>query len=64
MEMRPSGPLAIPPGGTLTLAPGGLHLMFTSVTAPFTEGETIPVTLHFEHGGDIDLDMPMRRAAP
>ncbi len=64
MEMRSAGPLPIPPGGTLTLAPNGLHIMFTNVTAPFTEGETIPVTLHFEHGGDIDVNMPVRRAAP
>src|SRR5262249_31402319 len=53
MEMRPAGDLPIPPGGTLTLAPNSLHLMFNGVTAPFTEGETIPVTLHFDRGGDI-----------
>ncbi len=64
MEMRPAGMLAIPPGGALTMAPNGLHIMFTNVTAPFTEGETIPVTLHFDHGGDIEVSMPVRRTPP
>jgi len=64
MAMRPAGALVIPPGGTLTLAPGGLHLMFNGITAPFAEGDTIAVTLHFDHGGDVSVNLPVRRAAP
>ena len=64
MQMRSAGELPIPPGGTLTLAPSSLHLMFTNVTAPFAVGETIPVTLHFERGGDVDAALPVRAGAP
>ncbi len=64
MQMRPAGELLIPPGGSLTLAPGGYHLMFTNPTPPFTLGESVPVTLHFEHGGDVAASLPVRTAAP
>ena len=63
MQMRPAGELAIPAGGVLTLSPNGLHLMFNDVTSPFTDGETIPLQLHFEHGGDVDVAMPVRAGA-
>lgn len=53
------GGLAIPAGETVTLAPGGYHLMFMQVTAPFAEGDTVTVTLHFEHQGDVDLMLPV-----
>ena len=61
MQMRPAGPLNISAGGALTLAPGGLHLMFMGVAPPFAEGETIPVTLRFEHAGDVTVSLPVRR---
>ena len=64
MEMRPAGEIIIPAGGTLTLAPGGLHLMFMNVSPPFALGDTIPVTLHFEHGGDVDAPLPVRAPTP
>lgn len=63
MTMRPAGELPIPAGGTLTLAPGGLHLMFTNVATPFKEGESVPLTLHFEHGGDVETTLPVERRA-
>ena len=63
MRMRPvAGGLAIPAGATVTLSPGGgLHLMFMGVTQPFVEGETIPVTLTFEHAGDVAVELRVRR---
>jgi copper(I)-binding protein len=55
MTMRPlDGGLAIPPGGTVTLAPGGNHIMFVGLTAPFEEGQRIPVSLNFERSGRLD----------
>ncbi|HYD88022.1 MAG TPA: copper chaperone PCu(A)C [Vitreimonas sp.] len=64
MRMRAvEGGLAVPAGETVTLAPGGLHLMFFEVTQPFTDGESIPVTLRFERAGEIAVSMPVRRAA-
>ena len=55
------GGLTIPPGETAFFQPGGLHLMFTGVAEPFTVGEEIPVTLHFEHAGDRDALLAVRR---
>jgi copper(I)-binding protein len=55
MTMRPlDGGLAIPPGGAITLAPGGNHIMFVGLTAPFEEGQRIPVSLNFERSGRLD----------
>lgn len=61
MQMRAISALDLPVGATVSLAPGGNHLMFEGVTAPFTEGDVIPVTLHFEHAGDINVNLPARR---
>jgi copper(I)-binding protein len=63
MRMRPAEALSIAPGGVLELAPGGAHLMFFDVTAPFVDGEQIPVTLSFERAGEIDVTLPVRRSA-
>ena len=48
--------LPIPPDQTVTLAPGGDHIMFVGLTAPFEEGQRIPVALRFERAGRIDVD--------
>lgn len=64
MRMRAVDRLAIGPGQDVELGPGGMHLMFYGVTAPFTEGETIPVRLTFEAAGAIDVSLPVRHAAP
>ena len=55
MQMRPTGPLAIPAGGTLTLSPAGTHIMFTGLRRGFKKGETIPGTLTFEHAGPVPV---------
>lgn len=62
MQMRAVERLVIPAGGSLELAPSGRHLMFFGVTQPFAEGETIPVTLTFEHAGTIEVALPVQRA--
>jgi copper(I)-binding protein len=51
MEMRPVGPLTIAPGKSVVLAPSGYHLMLTGLKAPLKEGQTVPVTLIFDHAG-------------
>mgnify|MGYP000440745100 CR=1 FL=1 len=64
MRMRAvEGGLSVPAGETVALAPGGLHLMFFGVTQPLVEGESIPVTLTFANAGDIEVSLPVRRAA-
>ncbi len=63
MTMREmEGGLEVPAGSTLELKPGGYHVMFMKITAPFVEGETIPVTLTFEKAGSVDITMPVAKA--
>jgi len=57
MRMRAVTSLPVPAHGNVTLAPSGRHLMFFGVTQPFTPGESIPVTLHFEHAGDVQATL-------
>jgi len=61
MQMRPVTDLVIPGGGEVILAPGGRHLMFYDVTAPFTEGESVPIQLTFANAGEINVSLPVRR---
>ena len=60
-RMRPAGRLAIPAGETLRLAPGGYHIMFMGLSTPFVAGEKIPVTLIFEHAGEIEVSFAVER---
>ncbi len=61
MNMRavPDG-VALAPGAPVSLAPGGLHIMFMDITAPFVDGETVPVTLTFTNAPPVTLDFPVR----
>lgn len=58
MQMRalPDG-LTIPAGATVELKPGGYHIMFMALKKPLTEGETLAVTLEFEHAGAVEVPM-------
>ncbi|SDH86693.1 Copper(I)-binding protein [Bradyrhizobium sp. Rc2d] len=56
MTMRPlDNGLVIAPGQSLSLAPGGGHLMFIGLDAPLRVGDEVPVTLSFEHAGDVTV---------
>jgi copper(I)-binding protein len=63
MRMREVKGYEIPAGGTLELKPGGAHLMFVDVRKPFSEGESIPVTLRFERSGEKKVDFRVGRGA-
>lgn len=47
--------LPIPAGATVVLAPGGYHVMFMDLQAPLVEGESVAVTLTFEHAGPVTV---------
>ena len=64
MQMRSVASVQIPAHGSVTLEPSGTHLMFNGVTAPFAEGEQIPVQLTFQHAGAISVELPVSRSAP
>jgi len=58
MRMRPViGGLVVPPGGKVRLAPGGLHLMLIGLRAPLLAEDLIPMTLHFEGGLNINIEL-------
>ncbi len=49
-------------GATLELAPGGKHVMLMTPVAGVAVGDTIAVTLRFERGGEIEIEVPVREA--
>lgn len=61
MTMRPlEGGLAIAPGHSVQLAPGGGHLMFEGLKAPLQQGDQVPVTLSFEHAGEVTVTLDVQ----
>lgn len=50
---------AIAAGETVFLQRGGNHVMLMGLTAPFEQGKTIPLTLTFEHSGEIEIEVPV-----
>ena len=52
MRMRMLASLPIPAGKRLKLLPGGTHIMLAPLTAPLKSGETLELTLRFEHVGE------------
>jgi periplasmic copper chaperone A len=61
MTMRPiEGGLSIEPGATVKFAPGGHHLMFLGLETPLKQGGQVPVTLTFEHAGEIKAMFEVR----
>jgi len=57
MKMRElRGGLEIAPGQKVELKPGGYHVMFTDLTAPLKQGETVKGQLRFEKAGAVDVE--------
>lgn len=52
--------IEIPAGQEVTFEPGGLHVMFMGLKAPFKEGEMLPVTLHFEKAGKVEVELSVK----
>ncbi|WP_319823509.1 copper chaperone PCu(A)C [Thalassovita sp.] len=60
MRMRQVDAIDIPAGGKVALQPGGLHLMMIGLTAPLSEGDTVPLTLIFEQAGEVQISLPVK----
>lgn len=54
------GGLEIPAGGKVELMPGGLHIMIMNVNRTLSPGDAISLTLTFESGTVITLDVPIK----
>jgi hypothetical protein len=53
------GGIEIPAGGVVELRPGGLHIMLMDLTGDLVEGKTIMVTLTFESGATVEIEVPV-----
>lgn len=62
MKMRPVENIVIPANGTAELKPGGLHVMFMKISNPMSEGSVVPVTLKFQSGQALNLEVPVKPA--
>ena len=61
MEMRPLGPVTIEPGKTFAFVPNGNHIMLVGLKAPLKEGNTLPLTLTFDHAGTREVTVSIAK---
>ncbi len=59
-RMRRLEGVPVPAGGTASMAPGGVHLMLFKMTRPLKEGDTLPLTLTFDSGERVEVDVEVR----
>ncbi len=64
MRMRPMDDLAISAGESASFRAGGDHIMLTGLVAPIKAGDSIDLTLTFEHAGDVVVAIPVARRNP
>jgi len=57
MRMREVQAIDVPAGGSFELKPGGAHLMLVDLKRPLKKGETVPLTLRLEKGGELKLEL-------
>jgi copper(I)-binding protein len=62
VHMEPQDRFEIPAGGEISLEPGGMHIMLMNLQDDLAPGDRISLTLHFEKGGEIPLEVEV--AAP
>jgi periplasmic copper chaperone A len=55
-KMKDMSALEIPAGGSIEMKPGGLHIMLMGLGAPLKKGNSLKLTLTFEHAGNVDVD--------
>ena len=61
MRMRQvEGGLEIPARGEVALRPGGYHIMLIGLAHTLEPGERVPLTLSFEHGGELSVEAEVR----
>jgi copper(I)-binding protein len=60
-KMRGVPALSVSAGAPVMLAPGGYHIMLTGLKQQLKEGDSFPVTLSFEHSGQVTATVTVRR---
>jgi periplasmic copper chaperone A len=64
MRMRQIDSIEVPAGGRVELKPGSSHVMLFQLSEPLVAGERFPLTLKFEHAGEVTVDVSIRDQAP
>lgn len=68
MRMRaPPVGIRLPQGISVGLTPGGYHLMISGLSKPLLPGQSIPMTLHFQHAPPLDVQfqvLPLSASGP
>lgn len=62
MRMQRIDGIELDPGEPAVLAPGGTHIMLLGLKAPLKDGQSFPLTLVFEKGGRVTLDVAVGKA--
>jgi periplasmic copper chaperone A len=60
-KMRAVDALPVTPGKPVTLAPGGYHIMLMGLRQELKPGDSFPVTLSFEHAGQVAATVTVRQ---
>jgi copper(I)-binding protein len=55
MNMAMVANVHIPAQGKVTLKPGGYHIMLIDLKNPVNKGDIVPITLHFQDGGMVEV---------
>ena len=66
MKMQQVPTVDIPAGGVVTFAPMAYHVMLLDLKdrSKLTDGQTFPLTLHFETTGDVTVQVMVQKQAP
>ncbi len=66
MKMQHVETVGIPGGGTATFAPMAYHVMLLDLKdrARLIDGQSFPLTLHFEKAGDLTVDVMVLKQPP
>lgn len=58
--MRPAGNLIIDSGDKLNIAPGGYHIMLMNLKKDIAVGDSLDLTLNFQHAGQKTVRIPVK----
>jgi periplasmic copper chaperone A len=64
MRMREVTAFELPAGKTIELKPGGNHIMLMGLQTPLKAGSSFPITLKFEHAGDLVVSLTVEPIKP
>ena len=61
MKMREVPSIEVKANGQAELKPGSYHIMLIDLTTELKEGDTVPLTLHFDDGTSQQVSAPVRK---